>query len=178
MTAHGCCLSESHHESVWFLLLLFFATQRPTTVCRTWRVTPSSRSPRSAGAILSRCRWERWCPSLTRFSTTSTPSSVTFNLNRSVHEYKWALTSTLWDSSQSQCYQNSSWDRFLWLCPGAHVLRGSRLYDRGPDRSGCTRAPDRKIHAAAQSSVGQHHPAGHEGKGLNTWPNTEKCQPI
>ena len=33
--------------------------QRPTTACRTWRATPSSRSPRSAGATLCRCRWAR-----------------------------------------------------------------------------------------------------------------------
>ena len=39
-------------------------------------------------------------------------------------------------------------DHFPSLCPGAHVLRGGRLYDRSPNRPGCSGAPYREIHAA------------------------------
>ena len=131
---------ESHHESVWFLL---FTTQRPTTVCRTWHVTPSSRSPRSAGVILFRFRWARWCLSSMRSSTTSTPSSATCSHSRSVPPLD--LLSSL---TQLRVFDVIN-ETLLLVSAGPHVLRGRWLHDCRLERSGRSGAAYREVHAAA-----------------------------
>lgn len=49
---------------------------------------------------------------------------------------------------------------------GPHFLRSCWLHDWSSDGPGSSGGSHREVHAVAQPGVGQHHPAGHQGK---TW---------
>lgn len=64
------------------ITILCVPVQRLTMVCRTWRVTPSSRLHRSADDSLCRCRLGKLCRLLRKYFLPSIPSSVTYNPSR------------------------------------------------------------------------------------------------